>query len=469
MRARNRTVTTALAGAGLVGATVLSVASAQDMPNPALTFSYTSSLTTNDNLGLDPTSAGNSTWLDNRLGLSYSTETATSSLTFGASGVIRLSKLAGQDSDAGFDDGTLNLAYSRQGANSLFSLGANYNRTDVAFFDPLRLIPDPDNPVDPGDLTASAEGSRESRQASVKFATGLEGPFGMNFAASHSERLFHDTTDPDLYDTTRSSLSVGATLRPVARTALTFNISQTDYSAEDIELTDRITRRAVIGLSHALTDATMLTASIGQTWIEKDQTIGLGRVQTEQSGLNGSLALSHDLANGTVGVSLNHDISTDGNARTDLLLTRNMDLPNGNLALSIGPSFQSGGKNGLAGTLSYGHNLPQGSLRANVSRRFASNDQDDAIDTTRLSLGWNHELSANSGLDLSLDYMNIDSDAVGADRERARLQLAYTMDLVNDWQLSGGYAHTYSDKEGTGTAKSNSIFVSIGRSVSFAP
>ena len=65
--------------------------------------------------------------------------------------------------------------------------------------------------------------------------------------------------------------------------------------------------------------------------------------------------------------------------------------------------------------------------------------------------------------------MNIDSDAVGADRERARLQLAYTMDLVNDWQLSGGYAHTYSDKENTGTAKSNSIFVSIGRSVSFAP
>lgn len=471
MRKINRTWSFALAGAGLAGVALTSVAGAlaEDLPNPAITLSYGSTLTANDNIGLDPTSAGTSTWLDNKLGLSYSSETATSSLTFGASGVFRLSDMAGQGRDSAFDNGTLNLNYARQGANSQLSFGAKYNKVDVAFFDPLLLIPDPENPVDSGDLTTAAQGSRETRQASLKFATGLDGPFGMTFAASRNERLFQDTVDPDLYDTARTNLSVGATLRPSARIGYSFTLSQSDYTADDVDQTDRTTRRAVLGLNYALNDATTLNASLGQTWIEEDQGVGLARLHTEQSGLNGSIALSHELPNGTVGVTLNHDISTDGKTRTDLQLTRALDLPNGNLSVAIGPSFQSGGKNGLAGTLSYGRELPQGSLRAAASRRFDTNDQSDSIDTTRLNLGWSHDLTPSSGLDLSLDYMNIDSDAVGQDRERARLQVAYTLDLVNDWQLSGGYAHTYSDKETTGTAQSNSVFVTIGRSVSFAP
>ncbi len=471
MRKMNRTWSFALAGAGLAGVALASVAAAlaEDMPNPAIIFSYGSTLTANDNIALDPTSAGTSTWLDNKLGLTYSSETATSQLSFGASGVFRLSDMAGQGRDSAFDDGTLNLNYARQGANSQLSFGAKYNKVDVAFFDPLLLIPDPENPVDSGDLSTAAAGSRETRQASLKFATGLDGPFGMNFAASRNERRFQDTVDPDLYDTTRTNLSVGATFRPGARTGVSFTLSQSDYSADDIDQTDRTTRRAVLGLNYALNDATTLNASLGQTWIAEDQGIGPGRVHTEQSGLNGSLALLHDLTNGSVGLSLAHDISTDGKTRTDLQLTRALDLPNGTLSLAIGPSFQSGGKNGLAGDLSYGRDLPQGALRAQVSRRFATNDQAENIDTTRLNLGWSHDLTPSSGLDLSLDYLNIDSDAVGQDRERARLQVAYTLDLVNDWQLSGGYAHIYSDKEITGTAQSNSVFVTIGRSVSFAP
>ena len=470
MHEEHRTWSLTLAGAGLAGVALTSVAAlAQDLPNPALTFSYSSTLNANDNLGLDPTSAGTSTWLDNKLGLSYSSETATSQLSLGASGVFRLSDLAGQGQDAAFDNGTLNLGYARQGANSQLSFDAKYNKVDVAFFDPLLLIPDPENPVDPGDLTTSAQGSRETRQASVKFATGLEGPFGMNFALSRNERRFQDTTDPDFYDTTRTSLSVGATLRPTARTGLSFTLSQTDYSAEDVAQTQRNTRRAVLGLTQALDDATSLSFSLGQTWIEKDQDIGLATIHTEESGLNGGIALSRELSNGTIGLSLNHDISSDGKTRTDLQLTRAMELPNGSLSLAIGPSFHDGGKSGLAGSLNYGRDLPQGSLRAAASRGFSTNDQDDSIDTTRLNLGWSHDLTPTSGLDLSLDYLNIDSEAVGGDRERARLQVAYTLDLADDWQLSGGYAHTYSDKETTGTAQSNSVFVTLGRSVSFAP
>lgn len=97
MREEHRTWSLALAGAGLAGVALTSGAAlAQDLPNPALTFSYGSTLNANDNLGLDPTSAGTSTWLDNKLGLSYSSATATSQLSFGASGVLRLSDLAGR-------------------------------------------------------------------------------------------------------------------------------------------------------------------------------------------------------------------------------------------------------------------------------------------------------------------------------------------------------------------------------------
>jgi len=471
MLEQTRAVPVVLAGAGLLGVAALSgaVATAQDVPNPVLSFSLGSTFKADDNLALNPKSAGTSTWIDNRFGLTYATETATSSLSFGASVVWRLSDLAGQGQDSSLDDKTLRFSYALQGANSALSVTANYNRADVAFFDVTRLIPDPTNPIDSADLTAAASGTRENRSAAVKFQTGIEGPWGMNLSASHNERNYSGTTDPDFYDTTRDNVSVGFTIRPRATTGLTLTLSQSDYSAADAEQTERSTQRATFGLKQDLDRRTALTLSLGKTWLTTDKVVGGTPEHTAESGFNGSLGLSRDLANGSVGLQLSHDVSYVGNPRTDLMFQREMDLPRGHLSVSAGPSFQSGGQSGFAGTLAYSHALPRGALNAQISRRYAVNDADNAVETTRERLSWNQELTPVSGLDLSFDYLTVNSDAVGEDRDRARLEMAYRVELTKDWRLTGGYSHTYYKRELGDSARSNSVFLTLGRTISFAP
>lgn len=458
-----------LTGAGVCGIALLAagMAGAQDAPNPALTFSFGSTFTANDNLDLDPVSAGTSSWIDNRFGLSYATETATSALAFDASGVWRLSDIPGAGGGSDFDDQTAALSYSREGANSRLTLNGRINRSDIAFFDPLRLVDDPSTPIDEGDLTAGDDGSRRTTSASLRFETGIAGPLGFDIAASHYGRDYQDTTDPDYYDTTRDTLSLGATLRPNERLSLRLSLSQTDYSAKDAPQTERSTRRASVGGSYALDPATSLSFSVGKTWIDSEEGLGLGRVSSSEDGLNASLGLSRALANGSIGLSLSHDITVDGEAWTDLLLSRDMELPNGALSVSLGPSFRDG-ETGVVGTLAFDRELPRGAFSLSASRKISSSD-DSTRDTMRLGLGLSHALTPLSSLSLDIDYLDTDSDRAGADRSRSRLSLTYSHDLGQDWQLRGGYALTESDREGEATARSNSVFLTLQKAITFSP
>lgn len=473
-RSFGRRAAVTLTGAGVLGAAALAAGGtlAQDAPNPALTLSFGSTLNANDNLGLDPKATGTSKWIDNKLGLSWLSETAVSSLKFDASGVLRVSDLPDRPRKTEFDDQTLGLGYTLNGANSRVTAKAGYNRADVAFFDPLFLVDNPDTPFDEADLNTANRGDRITRNASLKFETGLEGPFGMSLAASHYGRSYTDSTNPDFYDTTRDTVSLGATLRPSPRLGLNFGLSQSHYTASDSEDTDRTTRRATVGATYALDAATTLSFSVGKIWIETEENGFLvPRVRSDEDGLNGSLGLTRDLENGSVGLSVVHDIATDGDTWTEVLFSRTMDiLPEGNLSVSIGPGFQENGDTAVVGTLAYGQKLGLGSLNASASRQISTSDTDDSTrETTRLGLGWAQGLTPVSGFNVSVDYLDVESDRAGADRSRARLSLAYTHELAQDWQIQGGYTHTYSDREDEGTAQSNALFLTLQKNLTFAP
>lgn len=440
------------------------------LPNPLLTLTFGTTLTVDDNRNLDPVSEGTTTFLDNRIGLRYLTETPVSLFGIEADGVLRIADQPGGSggTDTAFDDRSARLRYAREGAVSRLSLGARYDRNSVAFFDPLTLIDDPATPIDESDLDTGDDGFRIARSATLDAETGIDAPFGLFLSARVFERSYEDTTDPDFFDTSRSELSLGTTLRPTGRTTLSFTLSQTDFSAEDVEETERRTRRAIFGVNHALRPDTDLVFSLGTTRIVLDETILGLRTRTVDDGLNGSLGLTRALPNGTAGLRLTHDVSTDGD-RTSLLLSRDLQLARGGtLAASFGPTVQSG-ETGLIGTLAYGQPLPRGRVSATIDRRIGSNDEEETVDSTRLRLGLTRDLTPLSGLDLSLDYLETDSEAAGEDRSRARLQAAYTLDLAQDWQLRGGISRTVSDRETTGTARSNSVFLTIGKSFVFAP
>ena len=466
-----RTVLLASAAvAGMGGLVVLGtgMADAQDGPNPSLTLTFGSSLSIDDNKGLDPVSAGTTTNFDNRIGLSYLTETATSALGLNVSSVLRFSQTPGGGSDTSFDDPAVSINYSREGANSTLAFSATHRKADVSFFDPLSLIEDPESPVDPGDLSTSDTGTRTDRSLGLNLETGVSGPLGLTFGLSQRTRDFSGTTDPDHFDTTTTSMTLGATLRMGERTSTSLTLARTDFDAEDAVQTARTTDRVTLGLEHAISPDLRLSASLGQSRITVDETVGLVTTRRTNDGLSASLGLTRDLANGTLGLNLGQEVSING-TRTNLTVSRAMDLPTGALDLTFGASRASGGSATWIGSLGYNHELPRGGIRASLNRQAGTNSADEDVTTTRAQLGWAHEMTDTTGIDLSLDYLDVDSSTVGDDRTRTRLRLAYTWDLPQDWRLAGGYTRTESQNETAGRAHSNVLFLSLERALTFAP
>ena len=54
--------------------------------------------------------------------------------------------------------------------------------------------------------------------------------------------------------------------------------------------------------------------------------------------------------------------------------------------------------------------------------------------------------------------------------ERTTLDAAYSYDLTQDWALTGGVSiRTRSDSTSPGDARSNAVFLGLGRSFSYRP
>jgi hypothetical protein len=469
-RLRHRLMPGALALGGFASMLALSVsyAGAQDGPNPSVTLSFGTSLSINDNKALDPVSAGTTTSLDNSLGLAYQTETATSLLRLDLGTVLRFSNEPGKTTKNGFDNHRASLRYVLTGASSQLAVSASQRQSDVSNFDPFaQAAEDPTAPVDSVDLTPGSVGQRTDRSVRLGFETGTGGPLGFSASLSRRERSFTGTTSSDLYDSLTDSVSLGSSLHLSDRSTATVSLSQTDYSAQDVAKTDRSTRKLALGLDHALTPSLTLGASLGKTWIDLDETSGAIRSRSSRDGINGGLSLTKALPNGSLGLSYSRDISING-ARDSLQLTRSMDLPRGKLDLALGTSQLDGRKATWIGSLGYSHELPRGAITARLNRQGSTSDAKEEIVSTRLNLGWSQELTAQTGVSMSFDYLDVASDVAGKDRSRARLNLAYTWDLAQDWQLSGGYSHTRAH-EASGNAKSNTVFLSLQRALTFAP
>ncbi len=469
-RTSRRRIGVALTVTAILGAPLLIAGStvAQDVPNPSLKLSYGLSANADDNLALDPVSRGTSTYIDNRVGLAYQSETRVSMLKVDAGGVFRLSDLPQRGRDASFDDRSFRFSYDREGDTSRLTVRGAYNKSDIAFFDPLSLAADRNLPIDQGDLVTGRRGDRISYNAGIRLQTGIGRPLGFNLAADRYDRTYSGTNDPRNFDTRRTNLSFQTVVRPDPRLNLNFTVSQDDYASDNFENTDRRSRRATAGVGYDLDPSTQLTASLGYTRIVTDRTFQNVRGSEEKSGLNGSLGLTREMQNGTFGVLVTHDLSVDRKSFTEVLFSRSMDLPTGTLALSIGPNFQGGGPS-LVGSINYGQELALGSISAFASREVNQDrNAESNREVTRVQVNLQRPLNALTGIGVGYDYISVASDVTGRDSSRGRINLTVTRSLTEDWQLLGGYSHIYSDRELEGTAKSNSVFVTLKRGLTFA-
>lgn len=434
-----------------------------------LVFNVGTTLTSGDNRDLNIVDPNAETTLDLNLGFHLITRTRLQTLDFSGNGIYRFFTTPESDTDqnSGFQDPALRLVYGRNTGNSSLDILGYYRDSQVNLFEPILLsngtISSTDVNAITGDVVASG--------ASLALETGINDPVGFVLSAGFDDRNYSDTTDPGVYDS--HSTNFGATVRmnPSQITQYDLNLS---YSTEDDEndtQTQRQNESLGVGIRHSLSSDVSLYGELGYSANTTDELISGAPVSTDSNGIYALAGASRNLSNGDIGVSVATNVDSVGTYNTAHFI-RNLELaPNNALQADIGVYDRPGNTPQLLADISYENTLAQGAISARFLRTVTLNADDVDVATTSLRLGYSHELNAISNLGLSLNFaQTADGGGGNVDQvKRAGFSATYSYDLTKDWDLIAGYEYRKLNQEGSGTANSNTVFLTLDRDFTFLP
>ncbi len=397
---------------GLGAALMASTATAQDAEGGLrLVFGIEERLEYGRNLALAVPAEGSTASAATTLSFGLYSSTPLDRLEFTASAALLVENAPDTDGTVTeFARPRLGFSYTREVPNAVFGIDLSYIRDDVD-----SLAEDLED--------ADATGTETDYGVALRFETGRTTPASFFVTAAHEVTEYEDTTDPDLIDTTTTSLEAGTRLR--FSEVLTGTVSL-EFSREDED---------------GAPDTTdTLTAAFG---------------------------LEHALANGSASLDLTHSTEDGGEDRTTITLGRTLELPAGTLAARLGLSRSDLGGTDLVGGLDWSQRLPDGGVTVSLERStsYDSDDGETTVDTA-LSVEWTHEINALSSLAADASWAL--SDAASERIEETGLGVTYRTALTRDWELASGLRYIWRD-DADGHAESPMVFVSLGRSFTLRP
>lgn len=415
-----------------------------------------------DNYSLTPgTSPGDSYFFDTRLGFNISSVTRAYSLNLGGSGVLRYGDIPGR-SLSGFEEPILNFAFATDSSNSRFGADLRYRQVDREFIDPFR--------IEREELTSNGliddGGDLEQLNGGLLYETGINGPATALLSYRLNNKTYSNVTDPRLFDTDQDIYQGTLTLRVDPLTRLRFNAALTDYVAEDSVQTDRRTLDYSVGVVRDIDKSLVLDAQIGYTSVDTERLTG----NTDNSGLTGGITLAKTLPDGSIFGTISSTRNQNGE-RTTLRFGRDLQFKNGSLDGALGLTRGDTGSTDWIGTLAYTHQVQTSDFTFALNRNASTNNSDEDLLNTRLSVGYGYTINSASRLDITIDWGRSEDGGVGSAPtvDRTNLRATYTHQLTTDWSLQGGYVWRNKSETGFQDATSNSVFVTLDRNFSFRP
>lgn len=420
-------------------------------------FSVSQSLRATDNIRLNEESAGTTYAADTALGFEYRFGNELQSLDLSALALARVQDDPVLGSESGLSDADFTLSYLRDGANARLQLQSQYLRTDLGFDDPLE-----EDELTEEDLSSSL-GRRININNSLGFETGLQSPLGLQINVSQRERRYQDTTDPDLFDTETTTVSLSTPLRLSETTQARLNYVDSRYEAEDVAGTSRDSRRWSLGLEHAFSPITRVSFDLGHSEVDESFT---SQPDSRNSGTIGSITATRDLPNGEISAQLDTSISQAGRQRS-FSIARQFELPDGELRFSFGATDGRGTNLRPIGSVVLRKERESSSLTVALSRSATPSDTDALLtETTRLNVNYDLELTALSSLSLGLRYADIadlNSGAGESDRRRASVNVALNRQVTEDWDLVTGYQFRHARRNTGSSGESNAVYFTLKR------
>lgn len=426
-----------------------------------------SSLSVDDNFQLSPNSGGTSTILDNTLTFDLSSITPTQDLRLFGSTVLRYADIPGRTM-SGFEDPLVRLSYRLQAVDSEFTLSARYRRSDRDFLDPFQV--EQEEQLLAGTGLFAGGGTLTVRNASIGYRMGMNAPLGFQITATHDEKSYEDLSilNTRLFDTRTDSVNAVVTARVSPVMVLDFDLGYSEYSADDSVQTERQTLTYGIGAVYDINPVLVLDARLGWTEIDISDTNG----NRSRSGATGLLKLTRTLPTGSIFASVDSTVNTTG-TRTALRFGRDLQLPRGTLSASLGLTRTPAGNTDWNSAVSYSHNLASSTLSVSLRRDVSTNNLDEEIVDTRLALGYDYQINSISSLNVTLNYgrsESADDLSTVPTVTRTTLRAAYSRNLTRDWAMTAGVQlRDRKDSSATGDARSNAVFMTLGRTFSYRP
>lgn len=426
-----------------------------------------SNVTVDDNFELNPNSSGTTTIFDNRLSFGLTSITALQELRLTGSGVLRYAEIPGR-SVSGFEDPRLQFNYRIENSNSRLTADARYRRSDREFLDPFQV--EQEEQLLDGTGLFTGGGTLTTRNATITYETGLNAPLGFRITGSHDEKQYEDLSvlNSRLFDTETDSVDATVTAKLSPVTVMQFNAGLRRYRAGDLAQTERETVDYSIGVTQDIDPVWVLDARIGRTEVETTDTTGT----SQKNGTNGLLKLTRTLTNGSIYGSLDSTVNQNGTRRS-LRFGRDLQLPRGNLSASLGLTKTPSGNTGTNAAVSYTYALASSDFSLSLRRDVSTNNVNEEIVDTRLAVGYGYQIDSISSLRVSLNYGRTESAddlSTVPTIDITTLTASYSRALTQDWDLTGGVKlRRRADSSATGTAESNSVFLTLDRTFSFRP
>ena len=407
-----------LALAGLAAVLTAGAAATQDGGGILLTLGIDQRFSWDNNPSLEVPSTGGSLRSSTKLSFGFVSETARDRLAFNLGTLLR-GESDGSGLDFGLESPSVELSYTRSGISSSLTASAFLREADLG--EGLSLIEGGEG--EPPVLVFE-DGATRTKGIRLAYKWGEGAPFGGALRAGLTDTDYRNTTDPDLLDNRTLTFGAGLRLALNEVTDATFDIDHRRYDEEGPAVAE---------------DSTTFSA-------------GLTRALPRGS-LRGKLSATSD---------------EDG-TRTSFSFGHSYDLPQGSLSFDLGLTEAAAGGTDLTGALAWKQDLPRGSFSAKLSQAVTNDTDNDETLVTALSLGLTQELSPLMGLSMGATWAHSETTASGLATDSTSLNASINYALNEDWSMNFGATHRINDEDGVGRAKSNSVFLSIGRTFEWRP
>jgi hypothetical protein len=405
--------------AGLAALLTAGAAISQEGGGVLLTFGIDQRFSWEDNPELEIPSTGDRFRSDTRLSFGGVSETSRDRLSFNLAGTLR-GEDAGDGFDFGLDSPSAELAYTRLGYSSSFTISGFLRETDL---DEGRALIEGEDGSLP--VLIFEDGTARSKGAQLDYTWGEGMPLGGSLRTGLTDTTYSDTTDPDLMD--NRTITAGAGLR--------FALN---------EVTD-----ATLDLDHRRYDEDDDPAGA-----EDSTTLSAGLVRSLPRGnLRGELSTTQD---------------EDG-TRNGLSFGRTFELPRGSLSFDLGLTDVAGSGTYPTGALDWRQELARGAFSAQFSSAVIDDTDNEETLVTALSLALTQELTTRVGLNLGASWVRREELDTSLVTDNASINASLSYALTEDWAMNFGATHKVEDEDDFGRADSSSVFLSVGRTFDWRP